>query len=195
MFKYCMARELIAGVDEVGRGPLVGDVVAAAVVLGSNHGITGLADSKKISEKKREKLFDEIIEKALCYSVARATPDEIDTLNILHASMLAMKRAVEGLSIKPAFVYVDGNRLPDWSFRAEAIVKGDSLVEEVSAGSILAKVTRDREMIALDRCYPGYGIAKHKGYPTKAHMEALKALGPTPEHRKSFKPVAMLLDN
>lgn len=183
----------IAGVDEVGRGPLAGDVVAAAVILGSNHGIEGLADSKKLSEKKRDILFEVIKEKSLCWAVARASVEEIDTLNILHASLLAMKRAVEQLSIQPDHVMVDGNKLPQWTYSAEAIVKGDSKIEEISAASILAKVTRDRELVAMDADYPMYGFAKHKGYPTRQHMQALQLHGPSPVHRKSFGPVKNLI--
>jgi len=186
---------VVAGVDEVGRGPLAGDVVAAAVVLGDDHGIQGLADSKKLSEKKRNQLFDEIQLRSVSWSIARASVEEIDELNILQASMLAMKRAVEGLLRQPEFVYVDGNRLPQWRYAAEAVVKGDTLIAEISAASIIAKVVRDREMVSLDRLYPGYGLAKHKGYPTKMHMEALKGLGPSPIHRKSFGPVKNLLNS
>ena len=185
---------LVAGVDEVGRGPLAGDVVAAAVILDPENPIEGLNDSKKLTEKRRDVLFEEIQAKALSWSVARAGVDEIDTLNILHASMLAMKRAVETLSTSPEHVLVDGNRLPDWSYPAEAVVKGDSRVQAIAAASILAKVTRDREMIALDQTYPGYGFAGHKGYPTKVHMEALDQLGPTPIHRRSFGPVREKLE-
>ncbi|MCF6440440.1 ribonuclease HII [Pseudoalteromonas luteoviolacea] len=183
----------IAGVDEVGRGPLVGDVVTAAVILDPSKPIAGLTDSKKLSEKKRNVLAEEIKEKALCYCIARATVDEIDELNILHATMLAMKRAVEGLSIPAEFVFIDGNRVPDISIPAQAVVKGDSLVEEISAASILAKVTRDNEMIELDAQYPQFGFAGHKGYPTKAHFEALAQHGITPHHRKSFKPVQRII--
>ncbi|KZN48825.1 ribonuclease HII [Pseudoalteromonas luteoviolacea] len=183
----------IAGVDEVGRGPLVGDVVTAAVILDPSKPIAGLTDSKKLSEKKRNALAEEIKEKALCYCIARATVDEIDELNILHATMLAMKRAVEGLSIPAEFVFIDGNRLPDITVPAQAVVKGDSLVEEISAASILAKVTRDNEMIELDAQYPQFGFAGHKGYPTKAHFEALAQHGITPHHRKSFKPVQRII--
>lgn len=183
----------IAGVDEVGRGPLAGDVVAAAVILGPNHGIEGLADSKKLSEKKRNLLFELICKKSICWSVARASVDEIDKLNILHASMLAMKRAVALLTTQPDHVLVDGNRLPSWHYSAEAIVQGDSLVAEISAASILAKVTRDREMVALDITYPAYGFAKHKGYPTRAHLQALQIHGASTIHRKSFGPVKNLL--
>ena len=184
--------KLIAGVDEVGRGPLAGDVVAAAVILPFDHGIKGLTDSKKLSEKKREKLFDEIRNVAKSFAVARCDTAEIDELNILHASLLAMKRAVDALNIKPDFVRVDGNKLPEWTYPSEAIVQGDLLCEEISAASILAKVTRDREMVELDKKYPGYGLAKHKGYPTKVHMAALKELGATPIHRRSFGPVKKL---
>ena len=183
----------IAGVDEVGRGPLVGDVVTAAVILDPAKPIAGLADSKKLTEKKRQALAIEIKEKALCYCIARASVAEIDELNILHATMLAMKRAVEGLSIPAEFVFVDGNRLPDLSVPAQAVVKGDSLVAQISAASILAKVARDDEMIALDAQLPQYGFAGHKGYPTKAHLAALAEHGVTPYHRKSFKPVSALL--
>jgi ribonuclease HII len=183
----------IAGVDEVGRGPLVGDVVTAAVILDPNNPIVGLADSKKLTEKKRLALAAEIKEKALCYCVARSSVAEIDELNILHATMLAMSRAVEGLSIQPDFVFVDGNRLPQLSMDAQCIVKGDSLVAEISAASILAKVTRDTEMLALDTEFPQYGFAAHKGYPTKAHFAALEAHGVTPHHRTTFKPVQRII--
>lgn len=180
---------LLAGVDEVGRGPLAGDVVAAAVILDPDNPVAGLADSKKLSEKKREALFDEIREKALSFAIARATVEEIDRLNILHASMLAMKRAVVQLSLQPEFVLVDGNRKPDWHYACDTVVKGDDRVAAIAAASILAKVTRDREMVVLDQQYPGYGLAGHKGYPTKVHMEALSRLGATPIHRRSFAPV------
>ncbi|WP_063706873.1 ribonuclease HII [Pseudoalteromonas gelatinilytica] len=184
----------IAGVDEVGRGPLVGDVVTAAVILDPNNPITGLADSKKLSDKKRQLLAAEIKEKALCYAIGRCSPTEIDELNILHATMLAMSRAVEGLSVKPEFVFIDGNRVPSQlTVPAQAVVKGDSLVEEISAASILAKVARDDEMIELDKRYPDYGFAGHKGYPTKAHFAALEQYGAIAEHRKSFKPVQRIL--
>ncbi|KZN65182.1 ribonuclease HII [Pseudoalteromonas luteoviolacea CPMOR-1] len=183
----------IAGVDEVGRGPLVGDVVTAAVILDPAKPIEGLTDSKKLSEKKRNALAEEIKEKALCYCIARASVEEIDELNILHATMLAMKRAVEGLSIPAEFVFIDGNRVPDIAVPAQAVVKGDSLVAEISAASILAKVTRDNEMIELDAQYPEFGFAGHKGYPTKAHFEALAQHGITPYHRKSFKPVQKII--
>tara|TARA_Y100000034_G_scaffold134091_1_gene201596 strand:+ start:83 stop:688 length:606 start_codon:yes stop_codon:yes gene_type:complete len=184
----------IAGVDEVGRGPLVGDVVTAAVILDPNQPIAGLADSKKLSDKKRQLLASEIKEKALCYAIGRCSPTEIDELNILHATMLAMSRAVEGLSVKPEFVFIDGNRVPSQlTVPAQAVVKGDSLVEEISAASILAKVARDEEMIELDKRYPDYGFAGHKGYPTKAHFAALEQYGAIAEHRKSFKPVQRIL--
>ena len=183
----------VAGVDEVGRGPLAGDVVAAAVILGNDHGIAGLNDSKKLSEKKRDALYLEIKEKALAFSIARASVEEIDDINILQASLLAMKRAVEGLEIHPDYVYVDGNKLPKWQFASEAVVQGDGLIEEISAASILAKVTRDTEMVELDKSYPHYGFAKHKGYPTKVHMDALKLHGPSDIHRRSFGPVKKLL--
>lgn len=183
----------IAGVDEVGRGPLVGDVVTAAVILDPMRPIEGLTDSKKLSEKKRN-TFAEIIKRdALCWAIGRATPQEIDQLNILHATMLAMTRAVQGLFIKPDFVRVDGNRVPDWSYRAEAVVKGDSLHAEISAASILAKVERDADMFELDKTYPQYGFAAHKGYPTKAHFAALAEHGVLPCYRQSFKPVQAVL--
>ncbi|EWH05959.1 ribonuclease HII [Pseudoalteromonas lipolytica SCSIO 04301] len=184
----------IAGVDEVGRGPLVGDVVTAAVILDPAKPIVGLADSKKLSDKKRQLLAAEIKEKALCYAIGRCSPSEIDELNILHATMLAMSRAVEGLRVKPEFVFIDGNRVPSQlTIPAQAVVKGDSLVEEISAASILAKVARDDEMIELDKRYPEYGFAGHKGYPTKAHFAALEQYGAINEHRKSFKPVQRIL--
>ncbi len=185
--------KLIAGVDEVGRGPLVGAVVTAAVILDPNNPIEGLTDSKKLSEKKRLKLAEEIKAKALSWSLGRAEPEEIDQLNILHATMLAMQRAVAGLHIQPDFVLIDGNRIPTLSMLAQAVVKGDSLVQEISAASILAKVARDLEMDELDKQFPEYGFAKHKGYPTKLHFEKLAEHGATPFHRKSFAPVARCL--
>jgi len=187
-FIYPNAR-LIAGVDEVGRGPLVGAVVTAAVILDPEKPIAGLADSKKLSEKKRLALYDEIVEKALSWSLGRAEPEEIDQINILHATMLAMQRAVAGLHIMPDFVLIDGNRCPALSMPSQAVVKGDSLVREISAASIIAKVTRDREMEALDEMYPQYGFAKHKGYPTALHMEKLVQYGAISQHRRSFAPV------
>lgn len=184
---------LIAGVDEVGRGPLCGDVVTAAVILDSRKPIAGLADSKQLSEKKREYLYEKIKEHALAWCIARASVAEIDQLNILHATMLAMQRAVAGLSIKPNLVLVDGNRAPEFGINAQAVVKGDSLVAEIGAASILAKVTRDREMVELDKLYPQYGLAKHKGYPTKVHLNAIALHGVNEIYRKSFAPVKKLL--
>lgn len=184
---------LIAGVDEVGRGPLVGAVVTAAVILDPACPIVGLADSKKLSEKKRLALFEEIKEKALAWSLGRAEPHEIDELNILHATMLAMQRAVAGLPISPEFVLIDGNRCPALPMPAQAVVKGDSKVAEISAASILAKVTRDREMAELDAQYPQYGFAKHKGYPTADHLRLLAEHGAIAEHRRSFAPVKRAL--
>jgi ribonuclease HII len=183
-----------AGVDEVGRGPLAGDVVTAAVILDPQNPIDGLDDSKKLSEKKREALFELIKANALSWSIARCSVAEIDQLNILQASLLAMKKAVEGLSIQPEHVWVDGNKLPQWHYSAEAVVKGDSRVQAIAAASILAKVTRDREMIAFDEQYPSYGFATHKGYPTKVHIAALERLGVTPIHRLSYAPVQRVLE-
>jgi ribonuclease HII len=183
----------IAGVDEVGRGPLVGAVVTAAVILDPAKPILGLADSKKLTEKRREALYVEIKEKALSWSLGRAEPDEIDELNILHATMLAMQRAVAGLHITPDMVLIDGNRCPTLPMASQAVVKGDSKVAEISAASILAKVTRDREMVELDLQFPDYGFAKHKGYPTPVHLESLAKLGATPHHRRSFAPVRRAL--
>ncbi|CDH03505.1 ribonuclease HII [Xenorhabdus bovienii] len=191
-FVYPQAN-LIAGVDEVGRGPLVGAVVTAAVILDPAKPITGLMDSKKLTEKRREALYLEIKEKALCWSLGRAEPEEIDQLNILHATMLAMQRAVEGLAITPDYVLIDGNRCPALPMSAQAVVKGDNLVAEISAASILAKVTRDREMAELGKQFPDYGFAKHKGYPTALHLEKLALLGATAHHRKSFAPVKRAL--
>ncbi|AVS84723.1 ribonuclease HII [Paracidovorax avenae] len=181
---------LVAGVDEAGRGPLAGPVVAAAVILDELQPIEGLADSKTLTAARREALFDEIRARALCCSVAEATVEEIDTLNILQATMLAMRRAVAGLRLKPVRVLVDGNRLPPLDVPAEAIVKGDALVQAISAASILAKVTRDRWCAQLHEAYPHYGFASHKGYGTAEHMAALQAHGACPEHRRSFAPVA-----
>ena len=183
----------IAGVDEVGRGPLAGPVIAAAVILNPDEPIEGLTDSKKLSEKRREQLDIEIREKAIAWSIGRAEVDEIDTLNILHASLLAMKRAVEKLSVSPDIALVDGNRLPELTVNAQAIIKGDLLVPVIGAASIIAKVARDKEMVEMDKKYPGYGLAKHKGYPTRAHIAALVELGVTIEHRLSFSPVRKLL--
>lgn len=187
--------QLIAGVDEVGRGPLVGAVVTAAVILDPNNPITGLSDSKKLSEKKRLALELEIKEKALGWALGRAEPSEIDELNILNATMLAMTRAVDALAIRPEFVLIDGNRIPkQLTIPAQAVVKGDSLVAEISAASILAKVARDREMALLDQQFPEYGFAQHKGYPTKLHFEMLEKFGATEFHRKSFAPVKAIID-
>ena len=183
----------LAGVDEVGRGPLAGDVVTAAVILDPSRPIAGLVDSKKLSALKRQKIAAQIISHAHCYSIGRATVGEIDEINILQATLLAMSRAVEGLSVAPEFVVVDGNRLPDWTWPSQSVVGGDSKVAAISAASILAKVTRDEEMIALDTVYPGYGFSAHKGYGTAQHMAALARLGPCPIHRHSFKPVANAL--
>lgn len=192
-FVYPEAK-IIAGVDEVGRGPLVGAVVTAAVILDPNNPIQGLTDSKKLSEKKRLALAEEIKAKALSWSLGRAEPTEIDELNILYATMLAMQRAIAGLHIQPDFVLVDGNRIPKLNIPAQAIIKGDSLVAEISAASIIAKVARDQEMDDLDKAFPDYGFAKHKGYPTKLHFEKLAELGVTPYHRKSFAPVKKILN-
>jgi ribonuclease HII len=180
---------LVAGVDEAGRGPLAGPVVAAAVILDELKPIRGLKDSKVLTEKRREALFDEIRAKALCCSIAEASVDEIDTLNILHATMLAMRRAVEGLRLLPAKVLVDGNRLPVLRVPAEAIVKGDAKIKSISAASILAKVHRDRLCSVLDEAHPQYGFATHKGYPTPEHLAALRAHGACAVHRRSFAPV------
>ena len=182
----------IAGVDEVGRGPLAGDVVAAAVIL-SDPAPAGVTDSKALTAKRRECLADVIRKEAISWALGRATVAEIDELNILEASLLAMRRAVEGLSVTPTLVLVDGNRLPRWSFESRAIVKGDLREPAIGAASILAKVQRDGEMQALHDQYPGYGFDQHKGYPTKAHLAALERLGVTPIHRRSFAPVKRLL--
>lgn len=179
--------EIIAGIDEAGRGPLAGPVVAAAVILDPDQPITGLMDSKLLSEKKREALFDEIIAKALAYGIAEASPKEIDEVNILQATFLAMRRAKQQLSIAPTLALVDGNQDPQLGCPTQTIVRGDSLIAAISAASILAKVTRDRIMQQLELQYPGYGFAQHKGYPTKAHKEAILCLGLTPVHRKTFR--------
>ena len=183
---------IVAGVDEVGRGPLAGDVVAAAVILGDSPP-AGLTDSKALSPRQRERLAETIRSEAVAWSLGRATVAEIDELNILQASLLAMRRAVEALSVQPCLVLVDGNHLPRWSYEARAIVKGDLSEPAISAASIVAKVTRDSEMVMLDDLYPGYGFAAHKGYPTKAHLAALASLGASPVHRHSFAPVKRLL--
>ncbi|MFT6387198.1 MAG: ribonuclease HII [Cellvibrionaceae bacterium] len=185
---------LMAGVDEVGRGPLAGDVVTAAVILDPAKPIKGLDDSKKLSEKKRDYFFEIIKENALSWSIARCSASEIDQLNILQASLLAMKKAVESLRVQPEHVLVDGNKIPVWHYQAEAVVKGDSRVAAIAAASILAKVTRDREMQEYEKQYPGYGFAKHKGYPTQQHRDAIKILGITPIHRRSYRPVRELIE-
>lgn len=183
----------IAGVDEVGRGPLVGAVVAAAVILDPARPIAGLTDSKRLSERQRQKLAPVIREQALCWAIGRAEAAEIDAINILQASLLAMQRAVAALTIQPAHVQVDGNRCPRLSCSSEAIVKGDLTVPAISAASIIAKVARDEEMVALDQRYPQYGFARHKGYPTREHLQALQDHGVIAEHRRSFAPVRRLL--
>lgn len=183
----------LAGVDEVGRGPLAGDVVAAAVILDPARPIPGLRDSKKLSAKRREELAAQIRERALAWSLARSSVAEIDEINILQASLLAMHRAVQGLTPQPAYVLVDGNRLPQWPYPSEPVIRGDDRVPAIAAASILAKVQRDSELIALEEQYPGYGFARHKGYPTALHLKALRDLGVTPVHRRSFAPVKNLL--
>jgi len=185
--------EYIAGVDEVGRGPLAGAVVTAAVILDPNNPIEGLNDSKKLTEKRREALVPIIKERALAWSLGRAEPDEIDEINILQATLVAMTRAVEGLSIQPTHALVDGNKAPKLSCPVTTIVKGDQSEPAIAAASILAKVARDHEMQEMDKKYPGYGLAQHKGYPTKQHQQALLDLGVTPIHRRSFKPVQLAL--
>ncbi|MCB1669095.1 MAG: ribonuclease HII [Pseudomonadales bacterium] len=184
---------LLAGVDEVGRGPLAGDVVTAAVILDADNPVEGLADSKKLTAKRRQQLFDEIRQKAICWHIARCSVEEIDRFNILQATMMAMYRAVQGLEVQPEYVAVDGNRLPKWSYPSEAVVKGDSKIPAISAASILAKVVRDAEMCGLDQQYPGYGFSNHKGYGTRQHLDALRERGPTPVHRRSFEPVKSML--
>ncbi len=184
----------LAGVDEVGRGPLAGPVVAAAVILDPRRPVEGLRDSKKLTARRREILDEQIREQALAWALGRAEVHEIDRINILQASLLAMQRAVAGLALAPELVLVDGNRCPDLNYPSQAVVRGDSLVPAISAASIIAKVSRDREMVELDRRYPGYGLAKHKGYPSKAHLEALQVLGVTPVHRRSYAPVRRALD-
>lgn len=190
---FGLAQALVAGVDEVGRGPLCGPVVAAAVILDPERPILGLNDSKKLTEARREALFDVIQAQATAFCIARAEVEEIDRLNILQATFLAMQRAVAGLKVQPNRVQVDGNRCPVLSIPCEAIVGGDASVPAIAAASILAKVSRDREMLEWDLVYPGYGLARHKGYPTPAHLEALRRLGPTPIYRQSFAPVRALI--
>ena len=184
----------IAGVDEVGRGCLAGPVVAAAVILDPNRPIKGLRDSKKLSAKKRDELAQEIKEKALAWSVAAMGPEVIDKINILQATLEAMKAAVEKLPVEPDFVQVDGNKLPKWKWLSEAVVKGDDKVEWISAASIIAKTTRDGYMCKIAELYPQYGFEHHVGYGTAEHIKALKAYGPTPIHRKTFAPVRELID-
>lgn len=184
--KRALGYKFICGCDEAGRGPLCGPVVAAAVILPEGEIIEGLNDSKKLTEKKRERLYDEIISRAVAYGIAEATPSEIDEINILNASMLAMKRAIEAMEIKADFALIDGNHARGFDIPAEPVIKGDSLSYSIAAASVLAKVTRDRGCIELDREYPEYGIAKHKGYPTKDHMDAVRLHGPAPIYRKSF---------
>jgi ribonuclease HII len=184
----------VAGVDEAGRGPLAGPVSAAAVILDPDRPIPGLDDSKKLTPARRDALDLEIRERSLAWSIAWASAEEIDRINILQASMLAMQRAVAALSIRPRRVLVDGNRCPDVGCEARAVIGGDGLVPSIGAASILAKVARDRLMGDLDRVFPGYGFAVHKGYPTRAHIEALRRLGPCPEHRRSFGPVRALIE-
>ena len=184
----------IAGVDEVGRGPLAGPVVTAAVILDPLKPIEGLTDSKKLTEAQREVLSEEIKQKALCWALGRAEVEEIDRINILQATMLAMQRAVKALQQTPEYVLVDGNRTPRFACPAEAIIKGDLTVPEISAASIVAKVARDQEMSQLELQYPGYGLAKHKGYPTKAHIAAITELGVTPIHRRSYGPVRKAME-
>ncbi|MCC6077064.1 ribonuclease HII [Pseudomonas sp. GCM10022188] len=192
---FTLVEELVAGVDEVGRGPLCGPVVTAAVILDPLRPIEGLNDSKKLSEARRERLFDEIRDKALAWCIGRAEVEEIDRLNILQATFLAMQRAVEGLQVQPRLALIDGNRCPKLQVPSAPVVGGDAKVPAIAAASILAKVSRDREMAELDILFPGYGIAGHKGYPTPVHLEALKRLGPTSIHRRSFAPVRALLED
>ncbi len=186
---FALPNGYTAGVDEVGRGPLAGPVIAAAVILDAKYPIQGLADSKVLSEKKREMLFPEICEKAISWSLGRAEVEEIDAINILQASLLAMQRAVESLSVQPQLALIDGNRCPVLKCRSQAIVKGDSRVKEIAAASIIAKVSRDREMLQLHAAFPQYGLDAHKGYPTKKHIAALDAHGISVIHRRSFGPV------
>ena len=184
---------LVCGVDEAGRGPLAGPVVAAAVILDPNNPIDGLNDSKKLSARRRERLKAEICAKALAWAVAEASVEEIDTINILHASMLAMQRAVDALSVRPIRALIDGNRCPKLACEVEAVVGGDGKIEAIAAASILAKTTRDAGMSNLHLCYPQYGFDRHMGYPTALHLQALREHGPSPVHRRSFSPVRQLV--
>jgi len=193
-FDFATGTIFVAGVDEVGRGPLAGPVVAAAVILDPARPIKGLADSKKLSEKRREALAEVIKEQALSWALGRAEVEEIDQLNILQASLLAMQRAVAALLPAAEFALVDGNRCPDLACPAEAVVRGDDRVPVISAASVIAKVARDREMVALEQVFPGYGLAQHKGYPTKAHLESLQRLGVATIHRRTFSPVRKILE-
>ncbi len=190
---FSPSNRYVAGVDEVGRGPLAGPVVAAAVILDPQRPIAGLADSKKLSEKRRETLAPIIREQSLCWALGRAEPEEIDRINILQASLLAMQRAVAALAIQPGLALVDGNKAPALSCQVRTVIGGDASEPAISAASIIAKVARDQEMVELDARYPGYGLAKHKGYPTQQHMQALRELGVSEIHRRSFGPVQRLL--
>lgn len=185
---------LIAGVDEAGRGPLIGSVVAAAVILPPDHAIIGLDDSKKLTASRRERLYEQILHYALDWSIAEATHAEIDQINILQATLLAMQRAINGLTLQPSLVRIDGNRCPLSRWPCQAIIHGDQLHAEISAASILAKVTRDRQMKVLDQQYPQFGLERHKGYPTRSHHEALELYGVLPHHRRSFRPVREALE-
>ena len=194
MLNYPIHYQLVAGVDEVGRGPLAGPVVTAAVILDPDRPVDGLTDSKKLSESQRNLLAIEIKEKAICWALGRAEVEEIDQINILQATLLAMQRAVAGLQQQPQYVLVDGNRCPKFLCPAQAIIQGDLTVPQISAASIIAKVARDNEMAQLDRQYPGYGLEKHKGYPTKAHIASLSKLGVSPIHRRSYAPVRKVME-
>ena len=193
-FDFHTGTIFVAGVDEVGRGPLAGPVVAAAVILDPARPIEGLADSKKLSEKRREAVAELVQEQALAWALGRAEVEEIDRLNILQASLLAMQRAVAALQPQAEFALIDGNRCPELACPAEAVIKGDDRVPVICAASVIAKVARDQEMVELDRNYPGYGLAKHKGYPTKVHLEALRQLGVSAIHRRTFAPVRKILE-
>lgn len=185
---------LIAGVDEAGRGPLAGNVVAAAVILDHQSEIIGLKDSKKLNESTREKLSKQIKHQALAFAIEEADVSEIDSINILQATMLAMQRAVAALKLEPDFIYIDGNRSPQWAYNYKALVKGDQRIQSIAAASILAKVHRDQGLRELHKQFPGYGFAKNKGYPTSEHLAALRELGPSPVHRRSYAPVRAVLD-